>query len=161
MAELEAGLRTQKKTLADLCRDTKQTPAQLRANLANVLQWAAYAAKVVKDVDLQKYYTTFRDFFDRVTVARQPHRAEGGAEGQPERAGGGARDCCNWRRDRRRQAGLRRGGQGTFPVSDRPARGRRLAAFRAIVGEDNSPGRRSRRRSARSAPWYRPTTGCI
>ena len=68
MAELEAGLKSQKKTLADLCRDTKQTPAQLRANLANVMQWAAYAAKVVKEVDLQKYYATYRDFFDRVTV---------------------------------------------------------------------------------------------
>jgi peptidyl-prolyl cis-trans isomerase C len=68
MAELKAGLKGQKKTLADFCRESKQTEAQLRANLANVLQWAAYAAKAIKDVDVKKYYDTYRDFFDRVTV---------------------------------------------------------------------------------------------
>lgn len=68
MAELKAGLTTQKKTLAELCRESKQTESQLRANLANVLQWSAYAKKVIKDLDIKKYYATYRDFFDRVTV---------------------------------------------------------------------------------------------
>ena len=68
LAEIESALKEKKKTLADLYRETRQTEAQLRANIANVLQWGSYADKNIKDIDVQKYYNEFRDFFDRVTV---------------------------------------------------------------------------------------------
>src|SRR5262249_46998866 len=68
MAELEAGLHKNKQTLSEFCRDSHQTEAQIRANLALSLRWAAYAPQHVSDAQLKRYYAEFRDFFDRVTV---------------------------------------------------------------------------------------------
>jgi len=70
MAELVAGLKQKKppQSLADFCKESNQTEAQIRTNVANLLQWIAYAQQHVSDADLQRYYNEYRDFFDRVTV---------------------------------------------------------------------------------------------
>jgi len=68
MAELESELKEKNQSLADFCRDTHQTEAQIRTNLAHALQWAAYTNKHISDAELHRYYNEFRDFFDRVTV---------------------------------------------------------------------------------------------
>jgi peptidyl-prolyl cis-trans isomerase C len=65
---LERGLSSQGRTLAEYLKETHQTEAQLRANLAMMMQWNAYAAKKVTDADLKKYYAENKEFFDKVTV---------------------------------------------------------------------------------------------
>ena len=42
---LEQGLASQGKALSEYLKDTHQTDAQLRANLAAMVQWNAFAAK--------------------------------------------------------------------------------------------------------------------
>jgi peptidyl-prolyl cis-trans isomerase C len=68
MAELETGLKKNKQTLAEFCRESHQTEAQIRANLMLSLRWATYARQHVSDAELQRYYNEYRDLFDRVTV---------------------------------------------------------------------------------------------
>src|SRR5688572_28376731 len=68
MAELVGGLKEQNTTLADLCKESYKTEADIRANIAQFLHWAAFADKYVTEPHAQKYYTYFKDFFDRVTV---------------------------------------------------------------------------------------------
>src|SRR5439155_21907936 len=68
MASLEKGLSSQGKTLADYCKETKQTDAQVRANIALMLQWNAYTAQKVTAAELKKYYAENRDYFDKTTV---------------------------------------------------------------------------------------------
>jgi peptidyl-prolyl cis-trans isomerase C len=65
---LAKGLASQNRSLADFLKETKQTEAQVRANLAAMLQWNAYAASKVTEADLRKYYAEAKDFFDRTTV---------------------------------------------------------------------------------------------
>jgi peptidyl-prolyl cis-trans isomerase C len=68
MTELDRGLMSQGKSLAEYLRETKQTEAQLRASLGLMTQWNAYAAKKITDADLAKYYAENKDFFDKTTV---------------------------------------------------------------------------------------------
>jgi parvulin-like peptidyl-prolyl isomerase len=68
IAEMEAGLRRQGKTLQDVCREANQTEAQFRAVVAHNLQWYAYARQQVSESDLEQYYKENKDLFDRVTV---------------------------------------------------------------------------------------------
>jgi len=68
MAELASGLKKNKQSLADFCRESHQTEAQIRVNLTLSLRWAAYASQHVGDAELQRYYNEFQDFFNRVTV---------------------------------------------------------------------------------------------
>ncbi len=68
MDELVAGLKKQNKTLADLCKESDQTEADIRDDVARDLQWSAYVDKRVTEADLQKYYTEYKDFFDKVAV---------------------------------------------------------------------------------------------
>jgi peptidyl-prolyl cis-trans isomerase C len=68
MGELVAGLKKQNKTLPDLCRESHQTVAEIREDIAHDLQWNAYVDKRVTEADLQKYYAGYRDFFDKTTV---------------------------------------------------------------------------------------------
>jgi peptidyl-prolyl cis-trans isomerase C len=67
-AELEAGLKAQKRTLQDFLRETGETEQQLRIDIHKMLQWAAYVSKSVSEEDLKRYFTEYRDYFDRVTV---------------------------------------------------------------------------------------------
>jgi len=68
IAELAEGLKSKNKTLQEFYQETGQTEADLRTNLSNVFQWAAYAEKRVKETEVQKYYQTYKDFFEKVTV---------------------------------------------------------------------------------------------
>lgn len=68
LAELEAELKKQNKTLADFLKDSGQTEAQLRAHLITMLQWRDYGKARLSEVDVRKYYDEYKDFFDGVTV---------------------------------------------------------------------------------------------
>jgi parvulin-like peptidyl-prolyl isomerase len=66
--ELEASLKQQGKTLADFYKESGQSEAQLRTNIANMLQWAAYVKEHLTEADIKRYYDENRDFFDRIAV---------------------------------------------------------------------------------------------
>jgi len=68
MEALQKGLADQGKSVADYCKETKQTESQVRANLSLMLQWNAYAAQKVTAAELKKYYADFKDFFDKTSV---------------------------------------------------------------------------------------------
>jgi parvulin-like peptidyl-prolyl isomerase len=70
--DLMVGLKQQNKTLDDLCRESKQTPAQIKATIAAILQWQAFAHDRVSDQDVEKFYKENKDFFDKAQV----HAAE-------------------------------------------------------------------------------------
>jgi peptidyl-prolyl cis-trans isomerase C len=68
LAEVEEALRKQGKTLQDACRENNQTEEQLRAGMAQHLQWHAYAREHLSDAELEAYYKEYKDLFDKVTV---------------------------------------------------------------------------------------------
>ena len=68
LAKLQAGLKKHSKSLNDYLKDSGQSLTTLRANVANVLRWQAYAKKYVTDAELKKYYVRYKDFFDKVVV---------------------------------------------------------------------------------------------
>jgi peptidyl-prolyl cis-trans isomerase C len=68
MAEMEAGLRKQNKSLKEFCQDIHKTEAQVRADIAHSIQWANFTRGRVTEADTEQYYKEFRDFFDKVTV---------------------------------------------------------------------------------------------
>jgi peptidyl-prolyl cis-trans isomerase C len=63
-AELVDALKKKNKTLQDYLRDTGQTEAQVRADIASMLQWRDYVKARVTDDDLKRYYEENKDFFD-------------------------------------------------------------------------------------------------
>jgi peptidyl-prolyl cis-trans isomerase C len=65
---LTESLKAQNKTLADYCKQTQQTEAQIRSNIDSIIRWTAYVSKKVTDAELQAYYQENKDFFDKVTV---------------------------------------------------------------------------------------------
>jgi peptidyl-prolyl cis-trans isomerase C len=68
LAELEASLKQQGKSLADFYKESGQTKEQLVSNLVNMLQWATYVKQHLTEADIKRYYEANRDFFDRVAV---------------------------------------------------------------------------------------------
>jgi peptidyl-prolyl cis-trans isomerase C len=72
MSDLVVGLQQQHKTLADFCRDSKQTPEQIKERIGAVLQWNAYARSRISDQEVEKFYHENKDFFDK----KQVHAAE-------------------------------------------------------------------------------------
>ncbi len=68
VAALQRALAAQGKPLDDYLKETHQTDAQLRASIATMQQWNAYAARKVTEADLRKYYAENKDFFDKTTV---------------------------------------------------------------------------------------------
>jgi peptidyl-prolyl cis-trans isomerase C len=68
VAETVEGLKKQGKTLPDFLRDLGQTEAELRVDVASMLQWRDYVKARVSDDDLKRYYQENKDFFDGVTV---------------------------------------------------------------------------------------------
>jgi parvulin-like peptidyl-prolyl isomerase len=68
MADLEAGLKAQGKTLAEYCKETQQTPAQVQSNLVLMQRWNAYARDKAGDAELRRYYAENKDFFEKTTV---------------------------------------------------------------------------------------------
>lgn len=68
MADLLEGLKKQGKTLAELCKESRQTEAEIRQDMAQYIQWNGYFDKRLTEADLQKYYNYYKDYFDRITV---------------------------------------------------------------------------------------------
>jgi peptidyl-prolyl cis-trans isomerase C len=68
LAELDASLKRQGKTLQDFYKDSGQNDAQLRSNIVTKLQWEGYVKQRITDADVKKFYDDCKDFFDRVTV---------------------------------------------------------------------------------------------
>lgn len=67
-AELEAAQRAKDRTMADFCRENRQTDAQVRANLRELLQFDIYLEAELAKTDLPKYFADNKDYFEKVTV---------------------------------------------------------------------------------------------
>lgn len=65
---LEASLKADGRTLQDFYRDSGQTEAHLRGDIAALVQWNAYAAKRITAEDAQRYYEKHRELFDGVLL---------------------------------------------------------------------------------------------
>lgn len=68
MGEMEAALKKEGKTLADLSKETGQTEEQLRRNAVNGLLLEGYIKGRVKEADLKRYYGDNKEFFDGALV---------------------------------------------------------------------------------------------
>ncbi|MFL5339865.1 MAG: peptidylprolyl isomerase [Gemmataceae bacterium] len=68
MAALAESQKMSGKTLADFCRETRQTETQVRAGVQNMLQFSAYAKKLASDAELKTYFAANPDYFQKVTV---------------------------------------------------------------------------------------------
>ncbi len=68
LAEMDAELKKQGKSLAEFCRDVGQPEAKVRAGIGNAMRWQAYARTQIGDAAVEKYYKDYKDFFDRVEV---------------------------------------------------------------------------------------------
>ena len=68
LSEMEAALKKEGKTLADLSKETGQTEEQLRRNAVNGLLLEGYIKGRVKEADLKGYDADNKDFFDGVAV---------------------------------------------------------------------------------------------
>lgn len=66
--ELAAALQSQNKSLAEFCRESRQTERQIKANIGLQRQWADYAAKAITEEQLRQYHASAKDFFDKTTV---------------------------------------------------------------------------------------------
>jgi len=67
-ALLEASQKTQNKTMADFYRETQQSEAQVKSNMTVMLQMIKYTKDRASDAEVQKYFDTNKDYFDKVTV---------------------------------------------------------------------------------------------
>jgi peptidyl-prolyl cis-trans isomerase C len=68
LAEMDAGLRKENKSLAEFYHSAGLTEAQVRANIGYTLRWHAWAREHVTDAMVEKYYQDYKDFFDGVTI---------------------------------------------------------------------------------------------
>lgn len=92
MKALEARLASQRKSMTDYLKDTRQTREQVRTNFSLMLQWNAYANKAITDSEQRKYFEENRAYFDR-SMVRASHiviRLPANAP-EPERAAAQAR----------------------------------------------------------------------
>jgi peptidyl-prolyl cis-trans isomerase C len=67
-AELTTSLKQQGKTMEDFYKESGQNEMQVRTNLVNMLQWAAYVKEHLTEAEIKRYYDQNREFFDRVSV---------------------------------------------------------------------------------------------
>ncbi len=56
------------KSLADFCKESRQSEAQVRSGMTNLLRFAAYARKQATDAELRRYFNENIDFFRKTTV---------------------------------------------------------------------------------------------
>ena len=68
LADLEAGLKEQHKSMAEFLHDSHHTLDQLKAEIGEYLAWSAYTSQKVTDADVERYYRENKDVFDKVTV---------------------------------------------------------------------------------------------
>lgn len=83
MVLLLEALKKQNKTLADFCKESGQSEANLRDNQTLMLQWAAFVRARVSDADLKRYFDDNKDFFNEVLV-RASHIVIRTPSGMPE-----------------------------------------------------------------------------
>ena len=68
MQALIESLKAQGRTLADFCKETRQTEAQLRLGIHNMLQYNAYAQRLATEEELKRYFQENIDYFKKTTV---------------------------------------------------------------------------------------------
>jgi parvulin-like peptidyl-prolyl isomerase len=68
MAALAAQLRQQGRSMSDFCREMNRNEAQIRADIAAIHRWYAYAEKHITEQDLMKCYQENKDLFDQIRV---------------------------------------------------------------------------------------------
>jgi parvulin-like peptidyl-prolyl isomerase len=68
ITELQAALKSQNHTLQEFLKDTAQSEAHLRLDIAKKLQWDDYVKKQATEANLHHYYEQNKDYYDRVTV---------------------------------------------------------------------------------------------
>jgi peptidyl-prolyl cis-trans isomerase C len=68
LAELDAALKAQKRTLQDFLNDTAQTEAHLRLDVIKKIQWDDFMARQITEPNLRRYYDENKDFYDQSTV---------------------------------------------------------------------------------------------
>jgi parvulin-like peptidyl-prolyl isomerase len=90
IAELKIALDKKKSTLQAFLKESNQSEAQLRQDIAASLQWKAYIAARVNDAALKAYYESNKPFFDKITV-RASHILVKVAPNAPEADKQGAR----------------------------------------------------------------------
>jgi parvulin-like peptidyl-prolyl isomerase len=66
--DLKAHLAKEKKDLAGFLKESHQTEADLRADIASRNQWMAYAKARISDVEVKRYYDENKTFFDKIIV---------------------------------------------------------------------------------------------
>jgi parvulin-like peptidyl-prolyl isomerase len=66
--ELKAHLAKNKKDLAGFLKESHQTEAELRADIASRNQWQAYAKVKISDAEVKRYYDENKTFFDKIIV---------------------------------------------------------------------------------------------
>jgi parvulin-like peptidyl-prolyl isomerase len=68
MAGLTTQLRQQGRSLSDFCREMNKSEAQVRADVAAIVRWYAYAEKHITEQDLERCYQANKDLFDQIRV---------------------------------------------------------------------------------------------
>jgi peptidyl-prolyl cis-trans isomerase C len=68
IADLQVALKKDKMSLADFLKESGQSEAQLRAEIAMQLQWKAYVIPRLTEQVVKGYYDTNKPFFDKVFV---------------------------------------------------------------------------------------------
>jgi peptidyl-prolyl cis-trans isomerase C len=68
LAEMEAALKKENKSVDSFCKENGQTVGQLREGLTWMLRWLAWANGKISDADVQRYYEAYKDYFDGTTV---------------------------------------------------------------------------------------------
>jgi parvulin-like peptidyl-prolyl isomerase len=68
MAGLATQLKQQGRSMNDFCREMNRNEAQIRADIAAVHRWYAYAEKHVTEQDLMQCYQNNKDLFDQIRV---------------------------------------------------------------------------------------------
>jgi peptidyl-prolyl cis-trans isomerase C len=66
--DLKVHLAKNKKDMATFLKETHQTEAELRADIASRNQWLAYTKTRISDAEVQRYYSENKLFFDKVIV---------------------------------------------------------------------------------------------
>jgi peptidyl-prolyl cis-trans isomerase C len=68
MAEMDADLKKEKKSVEAFCKENGQTVEELRDGLTWMLRWTAWAKGKISDADVRRYYEAYKDYFDGTTV---------------------------------------------------------------------------------------------
>ncbi len=119
MAEMDAALKKDKKSVESFCKDNGQTVQELREGLTWMLRWSSWAKSHINDDQVYRYYQEYKDFFDGTTVRashialRMPENAT-----EADKAKAKAQLTETTRPDSGGQTGVRGGGQDLLAVRE-------------------------------------------